>query len=59
MCELMDQIAERRAAEADIRARIDMAKGLIAIGKMTLEEIAGVSKLSLEKVKKLADKRTA
>ena len=59
MCELMDQIAERRAAEADIRARIDMAKGLIAIGKMTLEEIAGVSKLSLEKVKELADKRTA
>ena len=36
MCELMDQIAERIAAEADIRARIYMAKGLIAIGKMTL-----------------------
>lgn len=35
MCKLMDKIAERRAeeaaAEADIRARIDMVKGLIAI----------------------------
>ena len=63
----MDQIAERRvaeaaakaAAEADIRARIDMAMELIADGDYSLEKIARISKLPLEKVKELADKRTA
>ena len=55
MCEAMDRIAEKRAMET----RFETALRMIARGKMTLEEIAGVSKLSLEKVKELADKRTA
>lgn len=55
MCEAMDRIAEKRAVEA----RIENALKMIARGKLTLEEIAEDSGLSLEKVKELADKRTA
>lgn len=55
MCEAMDRIAEKRAVET----RIENAKKMIARGKLTLEEIAEDSGLPLEKVKELADKRTA
>ena len=55
MCELMDRIAESRAVEA----RIETALKMIARGKMTLEEIAEDTGLSLEKVKELAEKRSA
>ena len=63
MCEAMDRIAEKRAAEAAAKAaaetKIENALKMIARGKLTLEEIAEDSGLSLEKVKELADKRTA
>ena len=63
MCEVMDRIAEKRAAEAAAKAaaetKIENALKMIARGKLTLEEIAEDSGLSLEKVKELADKRTA
>ena len=55
MCEAMDRIAAKRAVET----RIENALKMIARGKLTLEEIAEYSGLSLEKVKELADKRTA
>lgn len=59
MCEAMDRIAEKRAAEAAYNRSIENALKMIARGKLTLEEIAEDSGLSLEKVKELADKRTA
>ena len=55
MCEAMDRIAEKRAMET----RIETALKMIARGKLTLEEIAEDSGLTLEEVKELADKRTA
>ena len=55
MCEAMDRIAEKRAVET----RIETALKMIARGKLTLEEIAEDSGLSLEKVKELADKKSA
>ena len=55
MCEAMDRIAEKRAVEA----RIENALKMIARGKLTLEEIAEDSGLSLEKVKELAEKKSA
>ena len=42
-----------------LETRIENALKMIARGKLTLEEIAEDSGLSLEKVKELADKRTA
>ena len=59
MCEAMERIAERRAAEAAYNRSVENALKMIARGKLTLEEIAEDSGLSLEKVKELADKRTA
>ena len=55
MCEVMDRIAEKRAAET----RIENALSMIADGQLSLEKIAQYSGLSLEKVKELADQRTA
>ena len=55
MCEAMDRIAEKRAVEA----RIENALKMLADGQLSLEKIAQYSGLPLEKVKKLADKRTA
>lgn len=63
MCEVMDRIAERRAAEAAAVAAykkaIDTALSLINIGKLTLEEVAMATELPLEKVKELASKKPA
>ncbi|MGN0466033.1 MAG: PD-(D/E)XK nuclease family transposase [Lachnospiraceae bacterium] len=55
MCEAMDRISERRAMEA----RIENALEMIADGQLPLEKIARYSGLSLEKVKELADKKSA
>lgn len=59
MCELMDKIAERRAEEAAHNRSVENALRMIARGKMTLEEIAEDTGLSLEEVKELAEKRSA
>ena len=59
MCEAMDRIAEKRAAEAASNRSVETALKMIARGKLTLEEIAEDSGLTLEEVKELADKRTA
>ena len=59
MCEAMDRIAEKRAAEAAYNRSVETALKMIARGKLTLEEIAEDSGLTLEEVKELADKRTA
>ena len=55
MCRVLETYGEQMA----LRRAIEVALKLIAKGKMTLEEIAEVSDFSLEKVKELADKRTA
>ena len=59
MCEVMDRIAEKRAAEAAYNRSVENALSMIADGELSLEKIAKYSGLSLEKVKELADKRTA
>ena len=59
MCEAMDRIAERRAKEAAYNRSVENALKMIADGQLSLEKIAQYSGLPLEKVKELADKRTA
>ena len=55
MCRAIETYGEQMA----LRRAIETALRMIARGKLTLEEIAEDSGLSLEKVKELADKRTA
>ena len=55
VCKAIETYGEQMALET----RIENALKMIARGKLTLEEIAEDSGLSLEKVKELADKRTA
>ena len=55
MCRALETYGEQR----EIKRAIETALRMIARGKLTLEEIAEDSGLSLEKVKELADKRTA
>ena len=55
VCRAIETYGEQMA----LRRAIENAKKMIAGGKLTLEEIAEYSGLSLEKVKELADKRTA
>ena len=54
MCQIFEDLAEKRAEEARIEEKKAFARRLIARGKLTLEEIAEDTNLSLEEVKKLA-----
>ena len=50
MCKMMEDMRK----EADLEARISMAQNMIQDGKLSLEDIAKYSQLSLEEVKELA-----
>ena len=50
---------EETRMEGELRGRIDTAKRLIELGKNTLEEIALVTGLTLEKVQELVGTKTA
>ena len=54
MCKVMEDMRQ----EAVERDRIDRAKSLLRIGKLSLEEIANAMELSVEKVKELATPKT-
>lgn len=57
--ETMSKIFEDMRDAAKLQRSIDIAADLIAAGKMTLEEIAQVCRLSLEKVRELAKEKSA
>ena len=50
MDDFMSEIVER----ANLEQAVEFAKKMIEMGKLTLEEIANVCKLPLEKVQELA-----
>ncbi len=54
MCKMMEDMRNDVAEKAAIQERTDMAKNLLAIGKLSYEEIAKCSKLTVEEVKELA-----
>lgn len=54
MCEVLDRIEARGEARGKLDKAIEVAKKMIARGKMSLEEIAEDSGLTLDKVKELA-----
>ena len=54
MAGVMDELNELVRQDATIKTRIKLAKNLIAMDKMTLEEISIACELPLEKVRELA-----
>ena len=55
----MSSVFEEIAREAAEKAARETAKSLLALGKLSYEEISIASKLSVEEVKELDGKRTA
>ena len=55
MCEILDEMRN----EAEIKRACEIANKLMKIGKLSLEEIAECSGLSLDKVRELAGNKSA
>ena len=53
MCQIFEDLAEKRAEEARIEEKKAFARRLIARGKQTVEEIAEDADLPIEVVKEL------
>ena len=58
MCKAMEDMRREAAEQAVQSDRIDRAKSLIKIGKLSLEDIANVMELPLDKIKELAAPKT-
>ena len=58
MCKVMEDMRKEAAEQAVERDRLDRAKSLLKIGKLSLEEIANVMELSIDKVKELSMLKT-
>ena len=54
MCELMEKFGEKKMEEGRIEAARRTATALLALGKLTLSQIAEATELSQEEVKRLA-----
>ena len=58
MCELMKKFGERKLEEGRLEGRVESARqtamALIALGKLTLSQIAEATQLSREEVERLA-----
>ena len=59
MSSVFEEIAREAAEKAAEKAARETAKSLLALGKLSYEEISIASKLSIEEVKELDGKRTA
>ena len=54
MCELMEKFGEKKLEEGRIESARRTATALLALGKLTVSQIADATQLSLEEVKRLA-----
>ena len=58
MCELMEKFGEKKLEEGRMEGRVESARrtatALIALGKLTLSQIAEATQLSQEEVERLA-----
>lgn len=54
MCKVFEDLAEKRADEKVLEDRKITARMLLSKGNMTVEEIAAISRLSVEMVEELA-----
>ena len=54
MCELMEKFGEKKLEEGRIESARRTATALLALGKLTVSQIADATQLSLEEVKRLS-----
>jgi len=59
LCKVFEDLAEKRADEKVLEDRKITAKILLSKGNMTVEEIAAISRLSVEMVEDLAELQPA
>ena len=59
MCDIWEEVKNEGKVEGKLEASIDNAKTMLKSGKLTLEEIAEFSGLSIEKVRELAGNKSA
>ncbi len=59
MCRAMEEMRNEAAREAARKTSLETAKSLLLIGKLTYEEIALVTKLTVNEVKELDNKKSA
>ena len=59
MCRAMEEMRHEAAREAAKENSLETAKSLLLIGKLTYEEIALATKLTVDEVKKLDNKKSA
>ena len=59
MCKLLEDMRNESAREAAELKSIEIAKRLIAQGKLSLEDIADAADLPVEKVRELSEQRSA
>ena len=59
MCRAMEEMRNEAAREAARKTSLETAKSLLLIGKLTYEEIALVTKLTVDEVKELDNKKSA
>ena len=59
MCKVLEDMRNETAREAAELKSIEIAKRLIAQGKLSLEDIADAADLPVEKVRELSEQRSA
>ena len=59
MCDIWEEVKNEGKIEGKLEASIDNAKTMLKSGKLSLEEIAEFSGLSIEKVRELAGNKSA
>ena len=59
MCDIWEEVKNEGKVEGKLEASIDNAKTMLKSGKLSLEEIAEFSGLSIEKVRELAGNKSA
>ena len=59
MCDIWEEVKNEGKIEGKLEASIENAKTMLRLGKLSLEEIAVCSGLSIEKVRELAGNKSA
>lgn len=59
MCDILDEMRQEAADKATQNTRLENARKMLEIGKMSLDEIASCSGLSIDKVRELAGNKSA
>jgi len=59
MCKVLEEMRDEVRDETEMRTRIEMAFNMLKRGRDSLEDIAEMTGLSIEKVRELASGKTA